>query len=141
MASPNIIITITIIIIIIIIINILIIVTIIITVSINVNIIITITIIDITLIITVCCKLHNLCVDRFNTSHKVETAHEDRFWVRGRNANSDIVNRDALFTDGTNGNRCGNYFHGTRRQELTTHLSNLRARRPVHSQIARQTRI
>ncbi len=92
------------------------------------------------LIITVCCKLHNMCIDRYTTSANVETAHEDRFWERGRTPSSDVVNRDALFTDGTNG-RGGNFFHGTRRGELTQHLANLRARRPRHSQIARQNRI
>lgn len=92
------------------------------------------------LIITVCCKLHNLCVEKFNVTHKVDCAHEDRFWVRGRTNTSDIVNRDALFTDGTN-NRRGNHFQGNTRQRLTTHIANLRGARPARSVHARQSRI
>ena len=50
------------------------------------------------LIVTVCCKLQNLCVDSFGSGREtVDISIYDKHWVRGNDEGADCT---VLFTDG-----------------------------------------
>ena len=93
------------------------------------------------LIIQVCCKLHNVCVDVFGTRKtSVETTLLDRFWVRGHGSDLDDT---VLWTDGTSirrGTRTDLNVSNTREQ-LTNHLFTSGLTRPPHSMSKKIARI
>ena len=87
--------------------------------------------VQVELIVTVCCKLHNLCVDSFGSGREtVDVSIYDKHWVRGNDEGADCT---VLFTDGT-GTRQGERSDLlTTRQLLTEQLSALGLSRPRHS--------
>ena len=87
---------------------------------------------DINLIVRVCCKLHNLCIDAFGSkANTVEVSQHDKVWERGTDPGADT---NVLWTDGTR--RAGQGYRSDlvdTRSQLTLHLKNLGLSRPLHS--------
>ena len=91
------------------------------------------------LIVRVCCKLHNLCVDAFGSSMaSVEVCNYDKVWNRGDSSNTDAT---VLFTDGTTKAQGERSDLLPRRIRLTNELQALGLKRPAHSQFRNVNRI
>ena len=91
------------------------------------------------LIVRVCCKLHNLCVDAFGSSMaSVEVCNYDKVWNRGDSSNTDAT---VLFTDGTTKAQGEHSDLLPRRIRLTNELQALGLKRPAHSQFRNVNRI
>jgi len=91
------------------------------------------------LIVRVCCKLHNLCVDAFGSSMaSVEVCNYDKVWNRGDSSNTDAT---VLFTDGTTKAQGECLDLLPRRIQLTNELQALGLKRPAHSQFRNVNRI
>lgn len=89
------------------------------------------------LVIVVCCKLHNLCVDAYGASSTINTEAEDTVHKRGNAGPADVT---VLMTDA--GNLVpGKHHVGSTRDRLTEHLSSLDKLRPDHSLNARFKRV
>ena len=89
---------------------------------------------EIELIVRVCCKLLNICVDAFGTSmSSVDLSVYDKEWVRGNDEGADAT---VIWSDGTGANSVrgqrNDLVHNTRAQ-ITAHLASLGHSRPRHS--------
>jgi hypothetical protein len=91
-------------------------------------------------IVSVCCKLHNLCLDAFGTSAStIECSTLDVHWKRGEQCQPDST---VLYTDGTTvrrGTRT-DLFKSSTRERLTAILSEKGLRRPRHSALHKLVR-
>ena len=91
-------------------------------------------------IISVCCKLHNLCIDAFGeNASNIQCSSLDTQWERGENGTPDAA---AWFTDGVTvrrGSRTDLHTSSTR-ERLTAHLSEKGLRRPRHSLLQKTMR-
>lgn len=95
-------------------------------------------------VISVCCKLHNLCTDKFGSnSNSYEIYNDDLHWKRKNiDSKEDQPDSTVLYTDGT-GLRQGartDLWGSNHRDTLTQRLANLKLSRPVHSQLQRKLR-
>ena len=91
-------------------------------------------------IITVACKLHNLCVDKFGSSRSsYEVFRRDLQWDRGDKGECDST---VLFTDGTTVRRGSrtDLHKSKRREELTQRLKDMGLARPIHSKLQSEIR-
>ena len=99
------------------------------------------------IVIRVCCKLHNICVDRFTAKHRI-AVHVDDSRKGGIENRAD--NCAVLYTDGTDGNFPGrrtdiersadNPMNATR-LKLINELAAHGVQRPAHSIMSRVIRI
>jgi hypothetical protein len=87
--------------------------------------------VEVELIVQVCCKLHNICVDAFGiTKQSVDISFYDKHWVRGHDEGADAT---VLYTDGT-GKRQGERSDLlVTRQKITLQLAAMGLSRPTHS--------
>lgn len=88
--------------------------------------------------IKVCCKLHNLCIDKMGphaaNKANVETTYLDTHWVRSNRSSSRNTD-DTTYTDGVqvrSGTRTDT-FHSDTRERITASLYADGIRRPLHS--------
>ena len=95
---------------------------------------------DINLIVRVCCKLHNICVDVFGANKcSVEVSQLDKVWEKGSDPGADST---LLWTDGTNGRAQGQRSDLlATRVRITSHLNHLGLKRPLHSEAKKLLRI
>ena len=83
------------------------------------------------LIVNVCCKLHNICVDAFGSSiNSVDVSTFDRDWVRAPNITPDSR---VHYTDGTTARQGARSDLVTKRARITRELFDMGLQRPSHS--------
>ena len=98
---------------------------------------------EIGLIVSVCCKLHNICVDSFGSkSDSFTVSQEDIYWKRTSGHVSEPDSR-VMWTDDipvTQGTR-SDLMTSTGRDLITQHIKELDLKRPLHSTVRKIERI
>ena len=98
---------------------------------------------EIGLIVSVCCKLHNICVDSFGSkSDSFTVSQEDIYWKRTTGHVSEPDSR-VMWTDDipvTQGTR-SDLMTSTGRDLITQHIKELGLKRPLHSTLRKIERI
>jgi hypothetical protein len=92
------------------------------------------------LVVTVCCKLHNICVDRFGCDINIPCCDDDLNWLRcsdGCVPNTDILwASDAISRQG----KRSDLEVSNRRDKITQDLARLGLVRPAHSVLRKELR-